>query len=85
MQRVHAPGQHVPCNLASLNLMKFLKDDSKGHQSFDADRFQKVVELVITAMDISICFADFPDPEGSARTRARSASSASATPTSAPC
>jgi ribonucleoside-diphosphate reductase alpha chain len=44
------------CNLASLNLMKFLKDDD----TFDAVAFAKVVELVITAMDISICFADFP-------------------------
>ncbi|HEY5230272.1 MAG TPA: LAGLIDADG family homing endonuclease, partial [Galbitalea sp.] len=44
------------CNLASLNLMKFLKDDD----SFDAVTFAKVVEFVITAMDISICFADFP-------------------------
>ncbi|MBL8930206.1 MAG: vitamin B12-dependent ribonucleotide reductase [Kineosporiaceae bacterium] len=44
------------CNLASLNLMKFLQGDG----SFDAERFVKVVELVITAMDISICFADFP-------------------------
>jgi ribonucleoside-diphosphate reductase alpha chain len=44
------------CNLASLNLLKFLNDDS----SFAIDRFVKTVELVITAMDISICFADFP-------------------------
>ncbi|GGS51046.1 MULTISPECIES: vitamin B12-dependent ribonucleotide reductase [Actinokineospora] len=44
------------CNLASLNLMKFLADDG----SFDAETFVKAVELVITAMDISICFADFP-------------------------
>jgi ribonucleoside-diphosphate reductase alpha chain len=44
------------CNLASLNLLKFLTDDD----TFDAKTFAKVVELVITAMDISICFADFP-------------------------
>ncbi|NKE60606.1 vitamin B12-dependent ribonucleotide reductase [Lentzea sp. PSKA42] len=44
------------CNLASLNLMKFLGDDGK----FDAVTFAKAVELIITAMDISICFADFP-------------------------
>ncbi|GAB3598330.1 vitamin B12-dependent ribonucleotide reductase [Angustibacter peucedani] len=44
------------CNLASLNLLKFLQDDG----SFDGATFAKVVELVITAMDISICFADFP-------------------------
>ena len=44
------------CNLASLNLLKFLKDDD----TFDAELFAKAVELIITAMDISICFADFP-------------------------
>ncbi|MFM8824813.1 MAG: vitamin B12-dependent ribonucleotide reductase, partial [Candidatus Nanopelagicus sp.] len=44
------------CNLASLNLMKFLKADG----SFDVKNFVKVTEMVITSMDISICFADFP-------------------------
>ena len=44
------------CNLASLNLLKFLKDDD----TFDAPAFAKAVEFIITAMDISICFADFP-------------------------
>ncbi len=44
------------CNLASLNLLKFLKDDD----TFDADTFAKAVEFVITAMEISISFADFP-------------------------
>jgi ribonucleoside-diphosphate reductase alpha chain len=53
------------CNLASLNLLKFLKDDD----TFDAVTFQKVAELVITAMDISICFADFPTEAIGATTR----------------
>jgi ribonucleoside-diphosphate reductase alpha chain len=44
------------CNLASLNLLKFLKEDD----SFDHELFARSVELIITAMDISICFADFP-------------------------
>ena len=44
------------CNLASLNLLTFLRDDD----TFDAQRFARAVEFVITAMDISICFADFP-------------------------
>ncbi|CAM5695652.1 vitamin B12-dependent ribonucleotide reductase [Streptomyces purpurascens] len=61
---------NTSCNLASLNLMKFLKDDGKGNQSFEAERFQKVVELVITAMDISICFADFPTQKIGDNTRA---------------
>ncbi|MGY1834529.1 vitamin B12-dependent ribonucleotide reductase [Blastococcus sp. SYSU DS0510] len=54
------------CNLASLNLMKFLKDDG----TFDAKNFVKAVELVITAMDISICFADFPTEPIGETTRA---------------
>src|SRR5690606_13413326 len=44
------------CNLASLNLLKFLREDGM----FDTERFVKAVEFIITAMDISICFADFP-------------------------
>ena len=54
------------CNLASLNLMTFLRDD----ETFDVARFEKAVELVITAMDISICFADFPTEAIGATTRA---------------
>lgn len=45
------------CNLASLNLLKFLSEDGT---TFDVQTFVKSVELIITAMDISICFADFP-------------------------
>jgi ribonucleoside-diphosphate reductase alpha chain len=54
------------CNLASLNLLRFLRDDL----TFDAERFVAAVEMIITAMDISICFADFPTPEITAVTRA---------------
>jgi ribonucleoside-diphosphate reductase alpha chain len=44
------------CNLASLNLLKFLKDD----ETFDAPLFARMCELIITAMDISITFGEFP-------------------------
>ncbi|MGC1281651.1 MAG: vitamin B12-dependent ribonucleotide reductase [Streptosporangiaceae bacterium] len=54
------------CNLASINLMKFLREDD----SFDVERFEKITELIITAMDISICFADFPTEKITATTRA---------------
>ena len=54
------------CNLASINLLKFLRDDD----TFDAARFRKVTELIITAMDISICFADFPTEKIAETTRA---------------
>ncbi len=54
------------CNLASINLLKFLRDDD----TFDARRFAKMTELIITAMDISICFADFPTEKIAETTRA---------------
>src|SRR5579862_3375217 len=54
------------CNLASLNLLSFLGEDG----TFDAEAFAAVVELVITAMDISICFADFPTDKIAQTTRA---------------
>jgi ribonucleoside-diphosphate reductase alpha chain len=54
------------CNLASINLLKFLHDDD----TFDVERFEKITELIITAMDISICFADFPTEKITAVTRA---------------
>jgi ribonucleoside-diphosphate reductase alpha chain len=54
------------CNLASINLMKFLRDDD----TFDVEKFQAISELVITAMDISICFADFPTEKIAHTTRA---------------
>ncbi|MPZ64948.1 MAG: vitamin B12-dependent ribonucleotide reductase [Pseudonocardiaceae bacterium] len=54
------------CNLASINLMKFLREDL----TFDAELFTKTVELITTAMDISICFADFPTEKITEVTRA---------------
>jgi len=54
------------CNLASINLLKFLRDDD----SFDVERFKRITDLIITAMDISICFADFPTEKITVTTRA---------------
>ncbi len=54
------------CNLASLNLLKFLNPDG----SFDTEKFTKASELIFTAMDISICFADFPTEAIGETTRA---------------
>ncbi|MGJ6968187.1 vitamin B12-dependent ribonucleotide reductase [Streptosporangium sp. G11] len=54
------------CNLASINLLKFLKDDD----TFDIENFVKITELVITAMDVSITFADFPTEKIDQTTRA---------------
>jgi ribonucleoside-diphosphate reductase alpha chain len=57
---------NTSCNLASLNLLKFLGDDD----TFAVERFVKAVELIITAMDISICFADFPTESIGVNTKA---------------
>jgi ribonucleoside-diphosphate reductase alpha chain len=54
------------CNLASLNLMKFLRADG----GFEVQKFVRSVEFIITAMDISICFADFPTEKIGVTTRA---------------
>src|SRR5258705_8531076 len=54
------------CNLASVNLMKFRHADG----SFEVEKFVRSVELVVTAMDISICFADFPTEKIAETTRA---------------
>src|SRR2546429_3733440 len=46
--------------------MKFLRADG----GFEVAKFVRSVELVITAMDISICFADFPTQKIGETTRA---------------
>ncbi|RKY22939.1 MAG: vitamin B12-dependent ribonucleotide reductase [Planctomycetota bacterium] len=45
------------CNLASLNLMKFRKDDG----SFDVDAFRKAVRLFIIAQEILVDNGSYPD------------------------
>ncbi|MDT0303626.1 vitamin B12-dependent ribonucleotide reductase [Streptomonospora wellingtoniae] len=54
------------CNLASINLLKFLDEDD----GFEIASFVKLTELIITAMDISITFADFPTEKIGETTRA---------------
>jgi ribonucleoside-diphosphate reductase alpha chain len=44
------------CNLASLNLMKFLNEDS----TFDVDGFRAAVEVIFTAQEILVGNADYP-------------------------
>ncbi|MFD0854260.1 vitamin B12-dependent ribonucleotide reductase, partial [Actinomadura adrarensis] len=53
------------CNLASINLLRFLRADD----TFDVEKFVKLTELIITAMDISITFADFPTEKIAETTR----------------
>ncbi|WP_262391797.1 LAGLIDADG family homing endonuclease [Nocardiopsis sp. CNR-923] len=54
------------CNLASINLLKFLREDD----SFDVESLVRLTELVVTAMDISVTFADFPTDTIARTTRA---------------
>lgn len=47
------------CNLASLNLIKYLKPNNE----FDTEQFERDIEIIITAQDIMIDPADYPTPE----------------------
>jgi ribonucleoside-diphosphate reductase alpha chain len=44
------------CNLASINLLRYLNDDG----SFDAEAFEHTVEVVFTAQEILVGNADYP-------------------------
>src|SRR3990167_5050927 len=44
------------CNLASINLLKFLKDDG----SYDVEAFKHAVELVFTAQEILVGYSEYP-------------------------
>src|ERR1700675_15616 len=68
------------CNLASINLLKFL--GSNG--IFDAEAFRKAVDVTITAQEILWTTPAIPRPR-SPKIRTTSARWAWATPISAPC
>jgi ribonucleoside-diphosphate reductase alpha chain len=44
------------CNLASINLLKYLKEDG----SFDIEAFKHTVELVFTAQEILVGYSEYP-------------------------
>lgn len=44
------------CNLASINLLKYLNDDF----SFDVERFKHTVELIFTAQEILVGYSQYP-------------------------
>lgn len=54
------------CNLASLNLMKFLKDDG----GFDTAAFKYAVDISITAQDIIVDNSSYPTAEITANAKA---------------
>jgi ribonucleoside-diphosphate reductase alpha chain len=47
------------CNLASINLLKYLDEDG----SFDVDAYTHTIEMVFTAQEILVGRADYPTPE----------------------
>jgi len=47
------------CNLASINLMKYLHDDD----TFDVDAYKHTVEVMFTAQEILVGNADYPTPK----------------------
>ncbi|HEX2386162.1 MAG TPA: vitamin B12-dependent ribonucleotide reductase, partial [Candidatus Binatia bacterium] len=54
------------CNLASLNLLKFLRDDG----GFDVESFRRTVDVVILAQDILVDNSSYPTPEIAANAHA---------------
>ncbi len=44
------------CNLASINLLKYLRDDN----TFDIEAFKHTVELVFTAQEILVGYSEYP-------------------------
>jgi ribonucleoside-diphosphate reductase alpha chain len=50
---------NTACNLASLNLMKFKREDGR----FDVDRFKAAVRLFITAQEIVVDNSSYPTPD----------------------
>ncbi len=53
------------CNLASINLLKYLDEDG----IFDVDAFRHTVEIVFTAQEILVGRADYPTPQIAETTR----------------
>jgi ribonucleoside-diphosphate reductase alpha chain len=54
------------CNLASLNLMKFRRPDG----SFDVERFERAIDIVLLAQEIVVSPSSYPTPEITANARA---------------
>jgi ribonucleoside-diphosphate reductase alpha chain len=48
------------CNLASLNLLRFLHDEGEGVDGFDIEAFRAAVEVTFTAQEILVGNSDYP-------------------------
>ena len=69
------------CNLASLNLMKFVADNG----DFDTAAFCHAVDIMITAQDIIVDNSSYPTPRDHRERQGLPRAGARATPTSARC
>ena len=54
------------CNLASLNLLKYLREDGV----FDTEAFRRAVDIVVLAQDILVDNSSYPTPEITANAHA---------------
>jgi ribonucleoside-diphosphate reductase alpha chain len=54
------------CNLASLNLMKFRREDGE----FDVEAFEHAVDVVFLAQEIAVGYSSYPTPEIAANAKA---------------
>ena len=54
------------CNLASLNLLKFLREDGV----FDTESFRRAVDIIVLAQDILVDNSSYPTPEIAANAHA---------------
>ena len=48
------------CNLASINLIKFLREDGDGRQSFDVDGFRHACKIFFMAQEILVDLSSYP-------------------------
>ena len=58
------------CNLASLNLLRFLHDEGEGIDGFDIEAFRAAVEVTFTAQEILVGNSDYPTDKIGEITRA---------------
>ena len=54
---------NTACNLASCNLMHFMKEDAEGRKSFAIEDFRHAVRLWTIVLEISVLMAQFPSKE----------------------
>ncbi len=54
---------NTACNLASLNLLKFVKEDASGKKQIDIDAYRHATRLWTIVLEVSVLMAQFPSKE----------------------